>query len=649
MTRLQELRVEGFRGITNARLPFAGRSLLLGGGNGTGKTGFVDALEFLYTGNVGTLSRVQGLNLRQHAPHVRFAPSTTLVSGTLLDPDGTVVRRLAAPPTIPQALQPHMARGVEVTFLLRRWQLQEFIHARPADRYRRMADLVGADRLDRTEAALRRVRDTVAGECRALRGQIESMGERCAKLPPVEDMATILAVANTELEAAGYGRMRLTSAEDAGAVRADVLREVSAPDEGQMARDRAVVALRRGLPLSSLDSSLDRYLRLNNTDRGRSERQLLLDLLQILRRGRAYLQHSHADGRCPLCSQSVETESLQRNLARRIADLEEISLQQQQMDTAREDLEMTLRDLQSALPSVERTLQEAGIEGDPLQYVQAASDMLRESIRRGAPVETREMADRLRGTLDRWSRWSIETTENLEAQQDDTDGPEATQRAERILAVLDEVRTRATRAAELKGEQQRLEADMATLTSALARRERVLHLADSAFSTFNRNKTGALQRVYDNLRDDLVRFYDALHPGEGHGAVAIAMDPHKRGSSDLVMDFYTRTGEDPRAFASEGHLDSLGLCIFLAFVKRFNGDWPLLVLDDVVASVDTVHKRRIAALLFRDFGDRQLFITTHDSRWYADLVKAEEEMGHQATNMIIESWSLEKGPLLRAL
>jgi recombinational DNA repair ATPase RecF len=84
-------------------------------------------------------------------------------------------------------------------------------------------------------------------------------------------------------------------------------------------------------------------------------------------------------------------------------------------------------------------------------------------------------------------------------------------------------------------------------------------------------------------------------------------------------------------------------------VKRFNGDWPLLILDDVVASVDAGHKRRVASLLFQEFGDKQLLITTNDSRFFNDLRRAEAETGHEGDtkNLIIESWTLEEGPKLK--
>jgi len=217
------------------------------------------------------------------------------------------------------------------------------------------------------------------------------------------------------------------------------------------------------------------------------------------------------------------------------------------------------------------------------------------------------------------------------------------------LSILQNVAVKLAEARRGRQESDRLEKERSRLREAIQVRERQLELAMVTYSTFTRVKNAEIQQIYDELRGDLARYYDVLHPEEGFGAVSIAMDLRKRGSSELRMKFFGREDEDPRAFASEGHLDSLGLCIFLAFVRRFNGSWPLLILDDVVTSVDAAHKRRVASLLFEEFGDRQLLVTTQDSRWFNDLRQAQSAAGlaKDVTNLVIESWTLDRGPTLR--
>src|SRR5690606_36531217 len=106
--------------------------------------------------------------------------------------------------------------------------------------------------------------------------------------------------------------------------------------------------------------------------------------------------------------------------------------------------------------------------------------------------------------------------------------------------------------------------------------------------------------------------------------------------------------KDPRAFLSEGHLDSLGLCIFLATVKIFNAPGTLLVLDDVLTSIDRDHRHRVGELLLDEFADYQVILTTHDEHWFELLKSVTRARGVQGNWKFtkVEAWSVERGPIL---
>ena len=56
---------------------------------------------------------------------------------------------------------------------------------------------------------------------------------------------------------------------------------------------------------------------------------------------------------------------------------------------------------------------------------------------------------------------------------------------------------------------------------------------------------------------------------------------------NLEVGFYGRGTFPPHAFHSEGHQDSMGLCLYLALAERLTeGLIDLIILDDVVMSVD---------------------------------------------------------------
>ena len=73
--KIKRVNIHAFRGIPDLELELEGRSLLLRGENGTGKSSIVEAIEFFFTGKISPLEGVQGLSLQRHGPHVNFTPN----------------------------------------------------------------------------------------------------------------------------------------------------------------------------------------------------------------------------------------------------------------------------------------------------------------------------------------------------------------------------------------------------------------------------------------------------------------------------------------------------------------------------------------------------------------------------------------------
>jgi len=173
--------------------------------------------------------------------------------------------------------------------------------------------------------------------------------------------------------------------------------------------------------------------------------------------------------------------------------------------------------------------------------------------------------------------------------------------------------------------------------------------AEKIYSAFSETKKAKIQDVYNIIQGDMKRFYFALHPDEPHGNIELVVELGRRASTKLKMDLFGQKGEDPRAYASEGHLDSLGLCIFLAFVRKFNKDCSLVVLDDVVTTIDARHRENICKLLLEEFEDKQIILTTHDGVWYEQICASQRAYGKTGNfkNMIILDWDDNAGPRIK--
>jgi len=205
MPKIKALTARSFRGIREATLELNGRSLVLLGENGTGKSSFVDALEYLYAGKVSHLEGTQGLSTTRHAPHIQKTPEPTLVEIEFQEPEGKASRVFGGLAKVPANLKDHIALGARGAFILRRKNLLDFILAQPATRYEQLAAIIGISDLGRTERALAQAKDEVSAQCDLLDRQIRAEEDKLRDLmgETPRNRQSLLAALNRKLVALG--------------------------------------------------------------------------------------------------------------------------------------------------------------------------------------------------------------------------------------------------------------------------------------------------------------------------------------------------------------------------------------------------------------------------------------------------------------
>src|SRR3990172_1453792 len=166
MRRIQRLDVRGFRGVhTQTSLLFLGRSVLLFGENGTGKSSFVDAIEKLFTGKVSTLDgRAQGISSDRHGPHIRNGVNTLSIAVTFDDPGTTVFALGCNANGLPSEIREYLTSARENLYILRRRQVLEFIESQPRDRYAKLRPFLPLTEVEAVENALRQASEKADDE-----------------------------------------------------------------------------------------------------------------------------------------------------------------------------------------------------------------------------------------------------------------------------------------------------------------------------------------------------------------------------------------------------------------------------------------------------------------------------------------------------
>jgi hypothetical protein len=105
-----------------------------------------------------------------------------------------------------------------------------------------------------------------------------------------------------------------------------------------------------------------------------------------------------------------------------------------------------------------------------------------------------------------------------------------------------------------------------TIFKQLIHKKEAYKRASELSETFLLSRDHILQELYDSVRDRFVNLYLQIH-GEDEAKFKADIKPDKAGI-DFKVDFYGRGEHPPHAMHSEGHQDSMGLCLYLALAEK---------------------------------------------------------------------------------
>ena len=565
---LKSLLIEHLRGsVVPFTLPFDKNKKLtvVYGENATGKSTICDAFDFLGNGNVGSLEN-RGLGKTARYWH-SLGKTSADVSVTLETQDSKCTGRVQRSEVV--CLPAEGRPRVEV---LRRGQILSLLEASPAGRYAAISRFIDVSGAEDSEASLR---------------------DLIHRLNQNRDIA--IARVQENQDAIRQFWTTAGSAEEDPLAWADVesARDIKTDDTELQALSALRFSFGRLTELPSRIATATANLEgaKQISERARSEEQRVMrdaaggagDVIEILQAARGYL-HRHSDiTKCPLCESAENAKGLVEKVERRLTSFSSVQQAQNTTKSAAEAAQRAEQQLQSIVEEATRTAAEfekarasvtwpadvkmpaSSAPSDPSElnaWLTENSELPAEWNRAEA---TRQDRKQFIGTL----RAAVKTCRDNTAAQTD----------------LDQLLPRLRRALEIVTEERRQFTD--TILSDIA--------------------TGVGQ------------LYEEVHPGEGLNKISLELDPKKRASLEIGASFEGQRGP-PQAYFSDSHLDTLGLCVFLALAQRDEAAATILVLDDVLGSVDEPHVERLIEMLHAQaLKFRHCLITTHYRPWKMKL------------------------------
>lgn len=651
--RIRRLEVQGFRAIRQkVPLIFDGKSVLLFGENGTGKSSFVDALEKLFTGKVSTLDgRGLGLSSERQGPHIRGEGSPPRITVVFDDPQSTTVDMTTHADTLSSDVQSYLEAARANLFILRRQQILRFVESQPKERYELLRPFLPLEKAEGIEGTLRQAWERTQVELGSASQEVDRLARDIRhllsplKLPRELLETDVVAALNSELDQA----------------RQPHISSIKRVMEAIESISRALVSfgdlslqsgLRSGINgLDELQEQLERIefaavVKTISALRAKEAREARVFYETVLEQGARWIKEERRTS-CPLCEQSIDPRKLTERVEERLQSMKEILNLRQEVKGKASQLRTAIR---SALDSAKRARTRANDLRDSdvrLGTLQALSTM--ENVLEGLVKDAERDVPDL--DLDALSRGGAlvkrgsplrEALEHLKAQLASSlaslPSPDL---ALKSLGVKDKL--------ERVSQAWRAYGDALQMANETQLRVEVARIV---FESAQAARKEEVQTLLEELAKGINEFYVQLHPDESHGGIKLEVREAVPESVNLRANFYERTEEDPRAYYSDAHLDTLGLSVFLAlrrWHRRQTPQFDLMVLDDVLTSVDTAHSVRLSELLLHEFHDYQVLLTTHDRIWFEHLrdIQARCGVAQSFVNKIIHKWTIDEGPDLR--
>ncbi|MFN3980196.1 MAG: AAA family ATPase [Caldilinea sp.] len=594
--RIERLTLKHFRGgCKPVTFEFAKDKniVLVFGENGTGKSTLVDALDFICNGEFGSLSDRSGTTPRQHIVSLNATARDVEVEMVFGGQTWRATLQSGKPKTTPT--------GAPQAFILRRTDIAKVMEARASERYKTLQAYISVPKVERAESELRRAAKEVNDEVTTAVAQRRLAEETLERFWLAEgrpgESALEWAVQKTSEDTTVLSQR-------AAAINALIERF----DQLTNARTQ-VIAAHRALTIAKAQTEQVKAQLEQVQDRAAGDSDTLVAVLEEAKT--YFAEVAPGFDVCPVCGKSEQAKILAERVERELQRLHHLSAVRKVW-----------------IEATKNTEQAEGVLSSTRRHLRECADLFLEAVR-NAPANIAALFAEMMALL---SQRDGTTVKQVSAAID-----AATAHRPALAAALEEDQKTLHQLNALRSNLQVLAdsvGDMHDLQRLKIRLDRLLEVVESERKRY-------VSELMDKIATSVDQLYGHIHPDEPLGRPQFFVKTHTVGSLELKADFGDKASIPPGAYYSEAHLDTLGLCVYLALARHSGVGNALIVLDDVLTSVDDAHLDRIIDLIAEEapnFG--QMIITTHSRSWF-DRMRMAKAM--PADLIELYGWDLQNG------
>lgn len=642
MMKILSLEINNIRGIKKAIIEPNGENLVVFGPNGTGKSAVIDSIDFLFRGKI---SRLEGegsgsLNQKEHGIHVDYRDEVKkgLIKAKVLLEDSEVLLErnldkpsslIVKPTSYGKTVNSHLKTTKYGQKILSRRELLKFINVKDGDRAKLILNLLDLKDINKLREYAKNINNTADREQKNAQSNFKIVKSDVCGLVSVEIFSEdeILEKVNKlrfMLNGTIIGGLQPTKIKSNlepyfHEATEDILTKEQI--ENYIKNVKNQLKNKKDLIQSEID--LKKIL---ETIKLESKLEYYSYYKKLLETGLKIIDDTNI---CPLCNREYDAGDLKTFLEEKKKEIE-ISRENEEKI---KKLSTEIKEKIDLFKSNIKNLINANVQFE------------------NERIEN-EKAKKFFQLIDNWSKIMLDPLKYYE----DNKWPENFRKIfdqvlieKDILNPLDN--TLKEKGDELNKKQKawdtltKMEGQLEKYTDEQLKLQNASLFKERSQKTLdylNKARDFVLKEIYENIEEDFAKYYIEIHSDDEKGFKSKLS--HDDASLSLKVDFYDKGMFPPNALHSEGHQDSMGLCLFLALNKHLSQNCvKTIALDDVVMSIDRGHRKSVCDLINRFFIEEQFIITTHDTSWAKQL----NTHGVVSKNNMIHffNWNVDTGPV----
>lgn len=598
--RVETIELSWFRGAAeNCVLTTADKNVVIYGANGSGKSSFADAIEYIINGKIEHLSHEysgsrQEKGIRNtHAPNGESSTIKVVFKGNAyvgveITPDG-----IPSFQSSPIDLIDFIKKEWELEhFVLRQDEVAAFIVSRKGDKYSALLPLLGLQNLEQGATNLHNLKQYVSERGELTQKETKLAGltrEANEYLTDLSEKALLEILTNL---AGIYVKGDIPSAIQELAHR---LLELI-----QQRITLAAPEIKRYMTLEQIrNEDLASKLGTMNKAQDKITEQIdeLLDhKIAVLESASDFtdsLDSGEGTVECPACGRIISTSELTRHINEQLQALGEIR-------SARNEAKETLATLKDSIKQVLSKIKDEAIS---TWLEEESQSELSEKLSQIAEIDV--------------SKWQVLCPHEDRAKLNTT-----------IPIIVSSVKNALDTApppiSKLLEDKKTVEviasvSEINALDNEVKAIKNIIEALDAAEFAIRESIKSRTEDIIRTISVDIQFIWSKLHPGEPIEDVKLYLPEDADKAIDIGLKFYGVEQPSPRITLSEGHRNSLGLCIFLALARADQSKDCPIFLDDIISSLDREHRGMVNNVLLEDLTNRQVLLFTHDREWFQEL------------------------------